>query len=249
MSELQKYNFDRIYGLIDLIEGNVNAETAFWNFSYDYFIEHSVKFQKETLLHQYIVITALNNYRRDFRKSTDWYEEEGALDFWYEKFQENNISIPKYKFKKGYDAYKWFLRHEKKFEQLYENLANDAFYILFNNRNFLLKFNKIVAESVSDLSSKYPKKDVTQKGTIKRKNIPTWVKNAVFHRDKGRCVFCNTDLTNLVNTLTVKNFDHIVPLDLYGANDPCNIQLSCEKCNKSKSNKEPDTSDKYYTWW
>src|SRR5690606_11520791 len=100
-----------------------------------------------------------------------------------------------------------------------------------------------------DLSSKYPKEYITRKGTIKRTNIPVWVKNAVFHRDKGRCVFCNTDLTNLVNTFTKNNYDHIVPLDLYGANDPCNIQLTCERCNKSKSHKESTTSDQYYSWW
>ncbi len=90
---------------------------------------------------------------------------------------------------------------------------------------------------------------MTSKGTIKRVNIPQWVKDAVFHRDKGRCVFCNTDLTRLVNTLTTNNFDHIVPLDLYGSNDPCNIQLSCEFCNKSKTNKAGATTTKYIPWW
>lgn len=249
MSELLKYNFEGIYGLIDLIEGNVNAETSFWNYDDTYFIEHSARFNKDTLLHQYIVVTALNVYRREFRKSTDWYEEEGVLDYWYDKFEEYNIKIPTYKERKNYDVYKWFLRHEMKFEQLYTYLANEVFYILFNNRNFLLMFNQIVSETVYDLSTYYPVKYLTKKGTIKRSNIPVWVKKAVFHRDKGRCVFCNTDLTNLINTLTIKNFDHIVPLDLFGANDPCNIQLSCEKCNKSKSNKEPSTSDNYFSWW
>ncbi|MCH7612350.1 MAG: HNH endonuclease [Candidatus Marinimicrobia bacterium] len=141
------------------------------------------------------------------------------------------------------------MRHEKKFEFLFEHLSNEIFYILFNNRNFLLKFNEIVSESVSDLIDTYPSNLLNNKGRIKRTNIPVWVKNAVFHRDKGRCVFCNTDLTSLVNTLTAKNYDHIVPLDLFGANDPCNIQLSCEKCNKTKSNKDPETSNNYYSWW
>jgi hypothetical protein len=248
MSQLNNYNFDGIYGLIDLIEGNVNVGTGFWNYDQKFFIKSSSTFNKETLLHQYIVVMALNHYRRDFRKNPEWYEEDG-LDYWYHKFQEHNIRIPKYRARKGYSPYKWLLRHQEKFVELFENLANEAFYILFNNRNFLLNFNQIVSKSVYDLSSTYPKNQISPKGTIKRVNIPVWVKKAVFHRDKGRCVFCNTDLTNLINTLTIINYDHIVPLDLHGANDPCNIQLSCESCNKSKSNKEPSTSDNYYTWW
>ena len=117
----------------------------------------------------------------------------------------------------------------------------------FPNRNFLLRFNQIVAETVQAIE--YPKGTLTKKGNIKRQAIPKWAENAVYHRDKGLCVFCNTDLTNLVNTLTQKNFDHIVPLDLYGANDPCNLQLTCERCNKSKSNSEASAGTKYQPWW
>jgi len=175
--------------------------------------------------------------------------EDEALVYFYEKFDHYEIKIPSYKRRKGYDAYKWFIRHQNKFILLFEKLTNEAFYILFGNRNFLLRFNEIVSESVYDLSSEYPKHMKTAKGTIKRSNIPIWVKKAVYHRDKGRCVFCNTDLTYLVNTITAINYDHIVPLDSNGANDPCNIQLSCEKCNKSKSNRQATTSDKYYSWW
>ena len=123
---------------------------------------------------------------------------------------------------------------------------------------FLIKFNLLVAKTVQqfinktypfehyvDPDAQYPKDKLTNKGRIKRKSIPSWVKNAVFHRDKGRCVYCNTDLTGIVNCLTARNFDHIVPLDLFGTNDPCNIQLTCETCNKSKSNHFASTGFKY----
>ncbi|MCQ0113129.1 hypothetical protein, partial [Zhouia amylolytica] len=108
MSELFKYSFDGIYGLIDLIEGNVNMETSFWNYNQNYFIKHSAKFNKETLLHQYFKVTCLNDYNRDFRKSTDWYEEEGILEYWHEKFEQYNISIPKYMPRKNYNTFKWY---------------------------------------------------------------------------------------------------------------------------------------------
>lgn len=76
MSRLQKYSFHGIYDLINLVEEHINLETEFWNYNEDYFIAHSAKFSKDTLLHQYIVITAFNFYRRDFRKNADIANEQ-----------------------------------------------------------------------------------------------------------------------------------------------------------------------------
>ena len=249
MSKLQKYSFHGIYDLINLVEEHINLETDFWNHDKGYFIEHSVKFNKDTLLHQYIVITAFNFHRSNFRK--DGYYDEDLL-VWYEKFDTYNINISKIvedDDREDSGVYEWFLENEDNFCDLFSEMCEEAFYILFNNRKLLLKFNNIVSTHVYENNSIYPKSYMTKKGTIKRSHIPVWVKRAVFHRDKGRCVFCNTDLTNLINHYKKSNFDHIVPLDMYGVNDPCNIQLTCETCNKSKSNVEVTTSDKYFSWW
>ena len=126
MSELLKYSFDGIYGFIDIIEGNVNMETPFRNYDQNYFIEHSAKFNKETLLHHYFTVTCLNDYWHDFRKSTDWYEEEEVLDDWYGRFEQYDISIPKYRPRRNYNAYKWFSRHIGKFELLFLKLSNET---------------------------------------------------------------------------------------------------------------------------
>lgn len=251
MSRLQKYSFHGIYDLINLVEEHINLETEFWNYNEDYFIKHSAKFSKDTLLHQYIVITALNFYTRDFRKNEDFYDDE-YLSIWYEKFDIYNLNIQKIvedDDREDSGAYEWFLENEDKFCELFSEMSEEAFYVLFNNRKLLLKFNKIVSTHIYEKNVIYPNEYMTEKGTIKRCHIPVWVKKAVFHRDKGRCVFCNTDLTNLINHYKKSNFDHIVPLDMYGVNDPCNIQLTCETCNKSKSNVEVTTSDKYFSWW
>lgn len=110
-----------------------------------------------------------------------------------------------------------------------------------------MRFNNLISKTVQEFD--YPSEYLNKKGRIKRANIPAWVKKAVFHRDKGRCVFCNTDLTGIINSLTNVNYDHIVPLDRFGINDPSNIQLCCERCNKSKTNKEAETTNKYFSWW
>lgn len=60
----------------------------------------------------------------------------------------------------------------------------------------------------------------------KRKPIPQPVRVAVWQRDGGRCVDCqsNEDL----------EFDHIIPLALGGSNTARNLQLLCSTCNRRK---------------
>lgn len=104
------------------------------------------------------------------------------------------------------------------------SIAIEVEYILFQNRDFLLRFN--------DQQSVY-----FEDRPRERVYIPEWVKRAVLFRDKGRCVFCKKDLTGLYSLLedNDKQFDHIVPLHLGGLNDVCNIQLTCQTCNLRKS--------------
>lgn len=246
MKTLADYKFKRIYELVDLVQGSAEAGIELWNFDVDYFIKASTKFSKDTLLHLYIVVTAMNYYHRDFRKNGDL-EDDETLESWYVKFEAYQIPIQKFGKSKKKEVFDWFEENEQNFQLLYERMAEEVFYILFGNRQFLLSFNIVIKDTV--VSTQYPVGSITSKGTIKRVSIPKWVQSAVFHRDKGRCVFCFTDLTSLVNTLTSSNYDHIIPLDLFGTNDPCNIQLTCETCNKSKKNKEGKTSSRYIPWW
>lgn len=246
MTALQEFKFKNTYELADLIDTHVKAEVEFWNYNKQFFINSATKFSKNTLLHLYIVTTALNYYHRNFRKNGDC-EDEESMEKWYSLFNTYQIEIKKFKFNSRQELVAWFEQNINLFTELFDKMANEVFYILFANRQFLLRFNNLAAKVV--MEAKFPKNCIGAKGTIKRVNIPKWVQTAVFHRDKGRCIFCFTDLTSLVNTLTSSNYDHIVPLDLFGTNDPCNIQLTCERCNKMKTNKDGITSDKYITWW
>ncbi len=247
MEDIQEYKFNSTYEMADLIDGSVRNDVSFWNFNEQDFINCAVKYSKDTLLHLYIVTTAFNYYHRDFKKNGDCIDED-SIEKWYNLFEEYCIKIKKFNFDENIEIITWFDKNYKKFVELFEHMADEVFYVLFSNRGFLLEFNNLVAKTIRE-DVVIPSKHLTKKGTIKRMNISVWVKDSVFHRDKGRCVFCNTDLTRLVNTLTNSNFDHIVPLDLFGANDPCNIQLSCEHCNKSKTNNAGSTSKKYIPWW
>lgn len=245
MEQRSHFEFNSSYEFADLIEGSVKGQASFWNFDEKFFIKAASKFSKDTLLHLYIVTTSINYHRRNFRKHG--IDDEDQLEYWYDLFDHYKLTIEEYDFDKNEEPVDWFDRNITCFENLFDAMSDEIFHILFTNRGFLLGFNELVAETVRDIE--FPKITVTTKGTLKRVRIPEWVKGAIFHRDKGRCVFCNTDLTRVFNNLTKVNFDHIVPLDMYGANDPCNLQLSFKHCNKSKSNKLASTSSEYLTWW
>jgi hypothetical protein len=63
----------------------------------------------------------------------------------------------------------------------------------------------------------------------RREAIPRLVQREVWQRDGGCCVECGTRAKLC--------FDHIVPFSLGGSNTVRNIQLLCEDCNLSKSNR------------
>lgn len=62
------------------------------------------------------------------------------------------------------------------------------------------------------------------------RQIPTWVKQFVYQRDKGRCVNC--DATDQLH------FDHDLPFSKGGSSaTPQNVRLLCARCNLSKGSK------------
>ena len=79
------------------------------------------------------------------------------------------------------------------------------------------------------------RKEIIRSGLAKDKNatyresIPKEVQREVWRRDEGRCVQCGSQ--------EKLEFDHIIPVSKGGANTSRNIQLLCETCNRSKSDK------------
>ncbi|MCE8718154.1 HNH endonuclease [Bacteroides thetaiotaomicron] len=63
----------------------------------------------------------------------------------------------------------------------------------------------------------------------KRPPIPKTVVDAVWNRDRGKCVYCGSN-ENL-------HLDHIIPFSKGGDTSVENLQLLCQKCNLEKSNK------------
>jgi len=68
-----------------------------------------------------------------------------------------------------------------------------------------------------------------QESSSGNRQISQGVKDDVWNRDGGICVYCGSN-ENL-------EFDHIIPFSKGGSNTYRNIQLLCEPCNRSKSDK------------
>lgn len=142
-----------------------------------------------------------------------------------------------------------------KVEKAFETASYEIFHILFQNRDFLQKYNNLLAGHLEvfwdgpDFWNEEDPKLFTKKGKLKRTAIPKWAKRAVFYRDRGKCVFCQRDLSGLISSFTPENFDHIIPLSKYGANDVSNLQLSCANCNQTKGGNTLKSQTKYERWF
>ena len=84
----------------------------------------------------------------------------------------------------------------------------------------LKRLNRKISRKVTE---KYDKSPFNS-----REAISEDVQNQVWNRDGGKCVKCSSQ--------EKLEFDHIIPVSKGGSNTARNIQLLCEKCNRSKSN-------------
>ncbi len=95
----------------------------------------------------------------------------------------------------------------------------------FNNSKSVHSFYTLLSEIVDRLNDPI---DITV-FSPKRERIPDDVKIAVWRRDSGCCVRCGSRVS--------LEYDHIIPISKGGSNTLRNIELLCEKCNRTKSNK------------
>jgi hypothetical protein len=139
------------------------------------------------------------------------------------------------------------------FEELLIQSVRESFFVLYGNRHLLMLFNDMMARQFQRAAmDEVPEEHIhhfEKAGVLKRVHVPEWVRRAVFYRDKGRCVSCQSDLSGLVTIWSEEHFDHIVPLAGGGLNDVTNIQLLCGACNLKKGAGCAFTSSYYEDWY
>lgn len=131
-------------------------------------------------------------------------------------------------------------RHQAELDRLVASAIGRVtvatFHVLFNDVRFLREFqHRVVSKAIEDMGRRGRRPTgITKAGYVERARPPAWLKQAIFHRDKGTCQHCTTNLTGVVNRGERVDYDHILPLKEYGSNDPTNWQLLCRPCNLKK---------------
>jgi hypothetical protein len=75
---------------------------------------------------------------------------------------------------------------------------------------------------------------------VDRTPIPTWARQALMARERGKCAACSANIT--LELHEEPHVDHIVPLARGGSNDLVNLQILCSTCNLAKSSAPRPTS-------
>jgi hypothetical protein len=255
---LKEFRFFETYETASWLEAAASAPESFMEIPWeDRNIAKALgNFSKVSLFHHYIYHLLAVEKRREYRKNLyDRLPDE--IDDFKKVFKDYEIDLRDEKnfqpYGDDYDEYEhfylWFLYHEDSFTLLWEKITDEVFHLLFANRGFLLIFNKSLASYLEEHPEKIPREYRDNNSKIKRANIPTWAKKAVYFRDQGKCALCLKDLTGLLSTDHVVHYDHIVPLNCWGVNDPCNLQLLCEECNLKKGGFHASTGIRYREWW
>lgn len=115
-------------------------------------------------------------------------------------------------------------------------IVAEVFTLLFSDREAMKAFNLKIANY---LGTK----------TARCTYWPKWLERALFCREKGLCALCKCDLSSIYHTRGKLAIDHIVPIVLFGVNDPTNLQILCERCNSKKSGTEIITSNALPLFW
>ncbi len=96
-----------------------------------------------------------------------------------------------------------------------------AFVLVWKNARFFRQDD----ESDNPLQSSMD----SQKSSNYNRTVPTHVRDEVWRRDEGKCATCGSRER--------LEYDHIIPVSKGGSNTARNIELLCEQCNRSKSDK------------
>lgn len=254
MSSLQNVSSVDLYYICQMVDGVTREPGAYLRNVEDIFGDMSSsslarKFPKWTCFHVFV---------EELISSVIFEDADGSKNspgkYWVDYLlQSNGIDhsmVRSLEFARG-DGYEYLeaLQDQDLISEVCELISKQVFHVLFSNRGTMSAFGHMVSGYVLDTSPSFVPNAFGNSGHLLRASIPSWAKDAVFHRDKGRCVLCHTDLTRLYSLQAKTHFDHIIPLALGGMNCVTNLQLTCSMCNQHKGARSAATSREYEAWY
>lgn len=254
VSQLQKVSTVDLYYICQMVDGVTRSPNAFLRNIEDIFGDASSsnlvrKFPKWTCFHVFVEELISSVIFEDAERSINC-----PGDYWVDHLlRSNNLScstVRPSEFGKR-DGYEYLdaLQQDDLIAQLCETVAKQVFHVLFSNRGTMSAFGNMVGGYVLHAAPAFTPDAFNKSGHLFRASVPTWAKSAVFHRDKGRCVLCQTDLTRFFSQQSETHYDHIIPLAGGGMNCVTNLQLTCSTCNLSKGARSAATSREYEAWY
>lgn len=244
--KLQPMRSRFVYSIADTVYANVLGSGDFDVDTFPDLIAKPKKIaspQKDTILHD--LIREIESFYNDY--SLRKFPEE-SVEVYSEFLSEADMRIPKWLNKNQ-------IRHHM--DKMYELMAEateilvpSVFYVLFSDRQFVMKFTARVSQYVSTLRLEDHPEILARDGQLKRPTyLPRWLKAGVFYRDRGRCQHCSCDLSGLGRPVDDLHLDHIIPLRAHGSNDPTNFQLLCAECNLLKGRAPLNLPSKFAPYW
>lgn len=252
--DIDEYFHELIDGGLDKIL-RPSKDTLLHNFISDIFnmtVDHEVYFFKDTF------------YDLDIVDIEQYLYENFISKLQCYKFNTNRFPVIIYNifndFEKGAITDKEYQEELKKYidylgeslKEIERPILDETFYLLFNDKKFLFEFNNFLAAHISRLDCELYKEIFDKGGNIKRcEYLPEWMRRAVFFRDNGVCQICGRDLSGFISVVEERgvHYDHIIPLEKGGVNDPTNFQLLCSDCNLHKSDKIKMPKYYYQYYW
>lgn len=208
------------------------------------FFEKAASPSRSTLLHTFIY----NLNVSDLDYSTGSFPEE-SIETYVSILHSANFNIPNWLLKDKLEK-KHIAELDVLLKQAAQVVTDATFHLLFSDREFLVAFQMLVAEKIATTDPTDKLSFFEKPGVLRRpSSLPSWLRRAVFLRDKGRCQICFSDLTGTLALDPKLHLDHIHSLAQSGSNDPTNFQLLCESCNLKKGSAEGNHVFRTATYW
>ncbi|WP_054112979.1 HNH endonuclease [Marinagarivorans algicola] len=257
LSKCHDFNFSESYAFADKVRKAI--------FENDYFIEpvgvasdienQIKKPQKQTILHDYIgciveseltfhfrgpawgydcvepIFEYLKTHKIKYLTLSEYIEEQYRDDDTGETVLVTEDLMEKHKVEHALDYLE-----EHAVTELGKILVKEVFTLLFSDREAMKAFNIKIAEYLGER-------------TERCRYWPKWLERALFCREKGLCAICKADLSSMFHVHGKLAIDHIVPIAMFGVNDPTNLQILCEECNSRKSGNKITTSNAIPVYW
>jgi hypothetical protein len=146
LKKTESYKFKAIYEFANIIYKfvyDVEYEYPYYGIEEDFFAESATKFNKFTILHNFVIYTLYGYYREHVHDNGEEYDEE-RINWWCDLMDEYGIVLkePDFDVDDEVDMDRWFEENSDSFFDFFNVISDEIVHVLYGNMSFLVKFNQ-----------------------------------------------------------------------------------------------------------